>query len=65
METKEQKQAYQLALNSYYGNLGSTTGRQYKQVDFQKLYKEMLSEQKIEKRNQKINQILNDESTSI
>ena len=65
METKEQKQAYQIALNSYYGNLVSTTGRQYKQVDFQKLYQEMLSEQKIEKRNQKINQILDDESTSI
>ena len=64
METKEQKEAYQLAINSYYGNLGSS-GRPYKQVDFQKLYQEMLSEQKIEKRNQKINQILDDECTSI
>ncbi len=64
METKEQKQAYQLAINSYYGNLGST-GRPYKQIDFQKLYQEILSEQKIEKRNHKIDQILNNESTTI
>lgn len=64
METKEQKQAYQIALNSYYGYQGSN-GRIYPQQDYQKLYQEMISEQIIEKRNQKINQILDDESTSI
>ncbi len=57
METKEQKQAYQIALNSYYG-YGGSNGRIYKQQDYQKLYQEMISEEIIEKRNQKINQIL-------
>ena len=61
METKEQKQAYQIALNSYYGS----NGRIYPQQDYQKLYQEMISEQIIEKRNQKINQILDDEWTTI
>jgi hypothetical protein len=58
METKEQKQAYQIALNSYYGSKGYSNGIIYTQQDYQKLYQEMISEKIIEKRNQKINQIL-------
>ena len=65
METKEQKQALQIALNSYYGYYQGSNGRIYPQQDYQKLYQEMISEQIIEKRNQKINQILDDEWTTI
>jgi len=66
METKEQKEAYQISLNSLYGNPQQGQGlTMWTGFDYQKLYQEMLSEQKIEKRNQKINQILDDERTTI
>ena len=66
METKEQKEAYQIAINSLYGNPQQGQGlTMWTGFDYQKLYQEMMSEIIIEKRNQKINQILDDESTSI
>ena len=51
METKEQKEAYQISLNSLYGNPQQGQGlTMWTGFDYQKLYQEMLSEQNRKKK---------------
>ena len=63
METKEERekkrQAYLMTINSMYGSMG------VEEVNFQILYEEYIAKQKQENRDKKIEEILNDEWTTI
>ncbi len=63
METKEEmefkERQYRMAINSMYGSMGG------KQQDLQSLYQKYIAEQKQKNRDKKIEEILEDEYTTI